>query len=641
MATGVFSLRKVYIKQNENIDNRNFASWPESAVYGYFGGGYLPPPAASHGVPSSGYDIRIFTLDYSNENIGEIPATITGSHRAAVSNNFYGYYAGGSIPPGSPGTTVSCTITRLDFSNNTASNPGKNLPTSAYVLSATSNSSYGYFGGGRILPSYFSTITRLDFSSETATLPGKNLPTQRAYAASTSNNSYGYFGGGYVPTITCTISRLDFSNETVSDPGKNLPTSRGIFAAISSSSYGYFGGGYAPPLIYICTISRLDFSNETVSNPGKNLPAARWLLGAVSSSFYGYFGSGTYSAFAPNFSCIITRLDFSTETISDPGKNLPSKRLGDATCSGGASVTRPTKSFGYFCGGYYRNASPTALNAIGTSQLDFSTENVSSASGSASWGIAGVSNNISGYVANGSPESSVRLIDFNTLTTSLPGKNLPYSNQYSAGSSSNSYGYFAGGGVVSFDYYSTYGFVNTIARLDFSSETATNPGKNLLTARAQFAATSNSNYIYFGGGYVGGGTSTIERLEFSNETVSSPGKNLPVARRSLSSVSNNSYGYFNSGENGTTPFPTFSNQLEKLDFSTENVSLLPVGGTNRCDSAAVSSSFYGYFGGGTIPSPFVTAQECTISRLDFSTETRSDPGKNLPFRVRANIGLSN
>jgi hypothetical protein len=44
MATGVFGLRKVYIKQNENIDNRNFASWPESAVYGYFGGGFLHHP---------------------------------------------------------------------------------------------------------------------------------------------------------------------------------------------------------------------------------------------------------------------------------------------------------------------------------------------------------------------------------------------------------------------------------------------------------------------------------------------------------------------------------------------------------------------------------------------------------------------
>ena len=635
MATGVFGLRKVYIRQNENIDNRNFASWPESATYGYFGGGYLPPPAAVHGELSSGYSRKIVIFDYSNESLcitSDLPTD--RRNMSGVSNNSYGYFGGGfGAPDASTGTV--CAIVRIDFSNSSVSLPGKNLPSSGFSLTAVSNSSYGYFGGGRIAPSYLCTISRLDFSSETLSLPAKNLPTPRGDAASFSNSSYGYFGGGYTPVITCTISRLDFSNETVSASGNNLPTSRGLLAATSSSSYGYFGGGSTPTNIN--TITRLDFSSETLSLPGKNLPTVRTQGASISNSSYGYFAGGG----VPSVTNTITRLDLSNETVSDPGKNLPNKIFASASFSGGSSVTRPTKSFGYFCGGYYRNVSPTALIAIGTSRLDFSTENVSSASGSASWGIAGVSNNISGYVSNGLPESSVRLIDFNTLTTSLPGKNLPYSNQYSAGSSSNSYGYFAGGGTVSGDYWTTSGFVNTIARLDFSSETATNTGKNLLTARAQFAATSNSNYIYFGGGYVGGGTSTIERLEFSNETVSSPGKNLPVARRSLSSVSNNSYGYFNTGETGSTPFPTFSNQLEKLDFSTENVSLLPVGGTNRCDSAAVSSSFYGYFGGGFSPGPSVAGQDCTISRLDFSTETKSDPGKNLPFRVRANIGLSN
>jgi hypothetical protein len=636
MATGVFGLRKVYIKQNENIDNRNFASWPESATYGYFGGGYLPSPAASHGESSSGYSRKIVIFDYSNESLC-ITSNLPTDRRnmSGVSNNSYGYFGGGFGPPGASTGTV-CAIVRIDFSNSSVSLPGKNLPSSGFSLTAVSNSSYGYFGGGKIAPTNINTISRLDFSSETLSLPGKNLPTPRGDAASFSNSSYGYFGGGYTPVITCTISRLDFSNETVSDPGKNLPTSRSGLAAFSSSSFGYFGGGSTPTNIN--TITRLDFSNETVSNPGKNLPTVRTYGASISNSSYGYFAGGG----VPSITNTITRLDLSNETVSNPGKNLPNKIFASASFSGGSSVTRPTKSFGYFCGGYYRNFSPSALIVRGTFRLDFSTENVSSASGSTSWGIAGVSNNISGYVSNGFPESSVRLIDFNTLTTSLPGKNLPSSSyRYSAGSSSNSYGYFAGGGIVSFHYWDTYGFVNTIARLDFSSETATNTGKNLLTARAQFAATSNSNYIYFGGGHVGGGTSTIERLEFSNETVSSPGKNLPVARRSLSSVSNNSYGYFNTGETGSTPFPTFSNQLEKLDFSTENVSLLPVGGTNRCDSAAVSSSFYGYFGGGFSPGPNVAGQDCTISRLDFSTETKSDPGKNLPFRVRANIGLSN
>jgi hypothetical protein len=60
----------------------------------------------------------------------------------------------------------------------------------------------------------------------------------------------------------------------VSNPGKNfIPTSseRSGVSATSSSFYGYFGGGQTGSTTYTNNITRLDFSNETVSNPGKNL----------------------------------------------------------------------------------------------------------------------------------------------------------------------------------------------------------------------------------------------------------------------------------------------------------------------------------------------------------------------------------
>jgi len=228
MASGVFGLRKVYKKQVQNVTDNNFASWPEGATRGYYGG-------------------------------GQTPSTIN-------------------------------TITRLDFSNETVSDPGNNLPTARYSLAATSSSSYGYFGGG-YTTTYINTITRLDFTNETVSDPGNNLPRERYSFASTSNNSYGYFGAGdqFVgPNIqrTNTITRLDFTNETVSNPGNNLPTAREALAATSSSFYGYYAGGQpdTPPPSYLCTIERLDFSNETTSNLGNNLPSARGRFAAVSNS---------------------------------------------------------------------------------------------------------------------------------------------------------------------------------------------------------------------------------------------------------------------------------------------------------------------------------------------------------------------
>ena len=119
-----FGLNAVYNKQVENVDNNNFESWPESANYGYFGGGQAPTAT---------------------------PSIVT-------------------------------TIERLDFSNETTSLPGKNLLQARYNLAATSSNSYGYFGGGyapSATPSIVTTIDRLDFSNETTSLPADNLSVCR------------------------------------------------------------------------------------------------------------------------------------------------------------------------------------------------------------------------------------------------------------------------------------------------------------------------------------------------------------------------------------------------------------------------------------------------------------------------------
>jgi len=224
----------------------------------------------------------------------------------------YGYYGGG------PSLN---TISRLDFSNEIVSDPNNNLPSIRNEFAATPSSSYGYFGGGTnpASPTIINTISRLDFSNETVSNPNKNLLVGRRNLASTASSSYGYFGGGdsLADPSTNTISRLDFSTETVSDPGKNLLSDRNGLAATSSNSYGYFGGGLTSPPAPTTfnTITRLDFSTETVSEPGNNLPSSRQLSAATSSNSYGYFSGGVLVS--TNISTM-SRLDFSNETVSNP-----------------------------------------------------------------------------------------------------------------------------------------------------------------------------------------------------------------------------------------------------------------------------------------------------------------------------------
>ena len=52
-------------------------------------------------------------------------------------------------------------------------------------------------------------------------------------------------------------------------------------AGAESNSYGYFGGGQLPPITD--KVDRLDFSSETISVLGNNLPTARQDLAALSN----------------------------------------------------------------------------------------------------------------------------------------------------------------------------------------------------------------------------------------------------------------------------------------------------------------------------------------------------------------------
>jgi hypothetical protein len=318
----------------------------------------------------------------------------------------------------------------------------------------------------------------------------------------------------------------------------------------------------------------------------------------------------------------VNRLDFSNETVSQPGKNLPTATGSHTSVTGGASLLKPNRSSGYFAGGF------TTGYVSSIVKLSFSNDTVS-ASGTplsqSTESLSAVSSNEYGYFAGGvtatSPaivrSSSLDRIDYlnDTRITST----APQLQRNSAGAtSSSSYGYFGGGGANP-----EPTTLSNFARLDFSSNTVSNPSNNLPSAITSLDATSSSSYGY----YVGGGISTINRLDFSNETVSQPGKNLPSARSAIAATSNNFYGYFGGGST-----PTLINTITRLDFSTETVSdpgnNLP---SARSNFAATSSNLYGYFGGGQTPTLI-----SNISRLDFSTEGLTNT-TNLPSAIN---GLS-
>jgi hypothetical protein len=610
----VFSLNEVRVEQIKNIANNTFASWPENATYGYFGGGYTGPPGISATI--NRFNFSTDTLNLPGNNL---PLAI--ARGATVTSNSFGYFGGGSY--GGPGISV---ITRLDFSNETISDPGKNLSIGSRLLGGVTGISYGYFIGGST-PGSDSRIQRLDFSNETTYIPGKNLPSGRSPVATVSSSLYGYVGSGG----TNLIAKIDFSTENISTPGNNLPNSRTSLSGVSSSSYGYFGGGYTwPPAIVYNTITRLNFDTETISNNSSTLTGiSRAESATISNNSYGYFAGGFYS---PPYTYVstITRLDFFTENTTNPGNNYPQNINGIYAMSGGASVYRNARGFGtygYFGGGYSGTPQPPPFTKNLVCRLDFSTENFTPIGnlGSSRYNGYGFSNNNYGYFAGGQSTPGViysagaNTIEFATNTISVAG---PFGVSRAGGASfSSKYcGYAVGGNPTS----SLVSFA--ARRYDFSTGVGSYTSQLIYGIYNGYTGIESQCY-----GYISKSNQTsFYRFDFSNETIDESANKFPTSFFNSTGISHTSRGYFIGGSG-----PSVSKtSVARLDFANETASdtgkNLP---TPKQNISGTQSELYGYLVGGAIPvaPPTLRFDEISnVTRFDFSTEDLTDISPTYP-----------
>ena len=170
---------------------------------------------------------------------------------------------------------------------------------------------------------------------------------------------------------------------------------------------------------------------------------------------------------------------------------------------------------------------------------------------------------------------------------------------------------------------------STIERYDFDNDTSTGSQVASLINNGvyELGSISSPAFSYFiGGRTVGPNTSTgpymttIQRLDLTNETFTTRG-NTSGAWYRINVTGNANYGYI-SGVNRNTPWP-YGSKIERIDFSNDNGTGIAPGSISNFSSAqggpraAVSSSNYGYYGGGHIsPAPL-----STVERLDFGNDT--------------------
>jgi len=494
------------------------------------------------------------TVSYATTGyIGPVNASIAGQTGLVVlltdtqvtnttwsSAQTHGWFAGGGAP-------VISRVDRIDFSNDSVTaNIRGPLGAAKYVLAATGNSNYGWFGGGlTITPIMVSSVDRIDFSNDSSAVSVRGpLSFARQLMAAAGNSNYGFFGGGanFPATVSySTVNRIDFSNDS-STASLRGPLSgiRYTPGATGNSNYSWFGGGNDVAAATRSTVDRIDFSNDSVTaSPRGSLSLARNSLAATGNSNYGWFGGGnaTFPAGAGSQRSTVNRIDFSNDSPT-------------------ASIRGPLSLARY------------ALSATGNSNYG--------------WFGGGAS------LPAGTQYDVVDRIDFsNDSSTASPRGTLSSPRNSMAATGNSNYGWFGGGGQP---------LVSTVDRIDFSNDLATVSPRGPLNAPAgnqSLAATGNSNYGWFGGGSPGP-VSTVDRINFSNDSVTStPRGPLSTARSSLAATGNSNYGWFGGGATVTIPVARVST-VDRINFSNDSVTASIRGSlttaTGRTSLAATSNT---------------------------------------------------
>jgi hypothetical protein len=498
----------------------------------------------------------------------------------------HGWFGGGTIP----GPANTSTVDRIDFSNDTGTaNIRGSLASARYRLSATGNSNYGWFGGGTTPApiTFYSTVDRIDFSNDSVSASVRGpLSLARGNLAATGNSNYGWFGGGYDPgTIrVSTVDRIDFSNDIgIANIRGPLSLIKLSLSVTGNSNYGWFGGGTVPgtPIPAISGVDRVDFSNDSpTASPRGPLSVARSSLAATGNSNYGWFGGGT--SISLGTISTIDRIDFSNDSSTASVRCLLSSVRRQLSTTGNSN-------YGWFGGGSGPGIPVPSFTTI--DRIDFSNDTVTA-----------------------SPRGPLSLARAGSGATSGQAKGPAIKLQ-----KGGNFGWFGGGRSGT-----PLATLSTVNRIDFSNDSATaSPRSPLSSVRDSSAATGNSNYGWFGGGYNPSVTpspvSTVDRIDFSNDSsTASVRGSLFTARSGLSATGNSNYGWFGGGYG--TPAPGFRSSIDRIDFSNDSSAASQRGllFTTRTGSTSTGNSNYGWFGGGISPGPSTVS---TVDRIDFSNDS--------------------
>jgi len=159
-----------------------------------------------------------------------------------------------------------------------------------------------------------------------------------------------------------------------------------------------------------------------------------------------------------------------------------------------------------------------------------------------------------------------------------------------------------------------------VESLNFSNDAVSTVSDDLAEAKSGSASFNSETRGYTAGGYASGYSSNIEKLRFSDERITYLTNNLACPVISPVGFHNIEVCGYSCGGHAVSPCSGYQNKIEKVDFSTHNVSeISDTLSTRRRNGAGFESQISGYFAGGNNGGGGAELDE--IDKMDFSTES--------------------
>ena len=229
-----------------------------------------------------------------------------------------GWFGGGKLDSG--GGPYS-TVARITYATDTATASVRGpLSLARFVLAASGNNTYGWFGGGKT-PSPVSTVDRITYASDTATASVRGpLSSSKTYLAATGNTTDGWFAGGVDSTYVSSVERITYASDTATASIRGpLSSTRYLFTATSDiTTYGWFGGGRQSPNNNVSIVDRITYANDTATASVRGpLTSNNYYLAAAGNQNYGWFGGGQrFPGPEPYKQSTVARITYATDTAT-------------------------------------------------------------------------------------------------------------------------------------------------------------------------------------------------------------------------------------------------------------------------------------------------------------------------------------